>query len=96
MNDPVKVGYVTEPAPGTTGGFWFDTSLPGNANTGHEFSASFKPHDYSNPASAFQNGVIGPALSEQDRMDLVEYLKVHRDPPSPPDYAPADCYAPAK
>jgi hypothetical protein len=32
--DPVKVGLVTQPADGT---FLFDTSLPGNRNTGHPF-----------------------------------------------------------
>lgn len=32
--DPVKVGLVTKPAEGT---FLFDTSLPGNRNTGHPF-----------------------------------------------------------
>lgn len=34
--DPVKVGFVTEPAEGT---FLFDTTLKGNTNTGHEFGA---------------------------------------------------------
>ena len=32
--DPVRVGYVTRPAPGA---FLFDTSLPGNSNAGHEY-----------------------------------------------------------
>jgi hypothetical protein len=34
--DPVKVGFVTEPAEGT---FLFDTTPKGNTNVGHEFGA---------------------------------------------------------
>jgi hypothetical protein len=34
--DPVKVGFVTEPAEGT---FQFDTTIAGNKNTGHPFGA---------------------------------------------------------
>ena len=34
--DPVKVGYVSGPAPGA---FLFDTRLPGNSNAGHEYGA---------------------------------------------------------
>ena len=32
--DPVRVGYVNQPAPGA---FLVDTSLPGNSNAGHEY-----------------------------------------------------------
>lgn len=49
--DPLKLGYVTTQAEGD---FLFDTTLPGNHNSGHEY---------------------GTALSEADRMDLLEYLK---------------------
>ena len=34
--DPVKVGYVTKPMDGSSSGFWLDTTIPGNRNTGHE------------------------------------------------------------
>jgi hypothetical protein len=49
--DPVKLGYTTTPAKGD---FLFDSTLPGNHNSGHEY---------------------GTAISEPDRMDLLEYLK---------------------
>ena len=39
--DPVNVGYVSD---GRRGGFKFDTTIPGNWNTGHEFGASLT-HD---------------------------------------------------
>jgi cytochrome c5 len=39
--DPVNVGYVSD---GRRGGFKFDTTIPGNWNTGHEFAASLT-HD---------------------------------------------------
>ncbi|MEA3274900.1 MAG: hypothetical protein U9Q81_06325 [Pseudomonadota bacterium] len=42
----------------------FDTSIPGNRNTGHEFRDG--------PSGS---GVIGPVLSEAERWDLIEYLK---------------------
>jgi hypothetical protein len=61
--DPVKVGYDDAPVEGA---FRFDTSLSGNSNLGHEFR----------DAPANTPGVIGPALSPDQRMDLVEYLKV--------------------
>jgi hypothetical protein len=49
--DTVKGGFKS------TGyeGFKFDTSLPGNSNSGHDYGSK--------------------ELSEQDRYDLVEYMK---------------------
>ncbi len=58
--DPVRVGYRSGKSTGLT---HIDTSLPGNHNSGHEFSDDKGP------------GVIGPALSEANRMALIEYLK---------------------
>ncbi|MBB3525910.1 hypothetical protein HJB84_28445 [Rhizobium sp. NZLR1b] len=58
--DPEKVGYRTEELPG---GFKFDTSKPGNSNTGHEFSDTPGP------------GVIGPALKPDEKAALIAYLK---------------------
>ena len=63
--DPVKLGYKTDPI---TNGFEFDTSIRGNSNRGHEFRK-----DYSKDKEI--KGVIGPALSEDDRKALIEYLK---------------------
>jgi mono/diheme cytochrome c family protein len=93
--DPVKVGYVTEPIAGSTSGFWYDTSIAGNRNTGHEFRQGYVPFDESKPASAqYQGGAIGPALTHDERMDLIEYLKVHRDDPAPQTpRVPPDCFA---
>lgn len=59
--DPTKMGYRTECSDGT---FRLDTSIPGNLNTGHEFRSA--------PTG---NGVIGRALSHQERLDLIEFLK---------------------
>jgi hypothetical protein len=79
--DPVKVGYVTSPAPGSSSGFWLDTGKPGNRNTGHEFR------------NGYRTGVIGPGLTPGQRMDLIEYLKIHHDERGPQDRTPADCFA---
>lgn len=49
--DPARVGFRTEPF---AGGFTFDTSLPGNAHTGHEY---------------------GTSLTDDQRAQLLEYLK---------------------
>ena len=54
--EPIVVGYATQPVDGSSDGFWMDTSIPGNENTGHEFSASYQAGGKS-PA-----GVIGPEL----------------------------------
>jgi len=59
--DPVRLGYVTD---SLSGGFELDTTKRGNRNTGHEFDdAPDRP------------GVIGPKLSHDDRMALIEFLK---------------------
>jgi len=75
--DPVRLGLVRDDAP--PGAFFFDTTLPGNANTGHQFR---------DDGGA---GVIGPALSNAERLAIIEYLKVMGDPAfgdPPPDPAP--------
>ncbi|MFC7739147.1 di-heme-cytochrome C peroxidase [Roseomonas sp. GCM10028921] len=56
-----EVGFETAPF---DGGFRFDTAIPGNWNRGHEFRDG--------PRS---NGTIGPALTDKQRWDLVEFLK---------------------
>jgi hypothetical protein len=58
--DPAHVGYAT----GTQAGlFLYDTAKAGNSNAGHEFN------------DGQGAGIIGPRLSPDDRMALVEYLK---------------------
>jgi len=59
--DPVKLGLNTEPLKGATE---FRTDLPGNSNAGHEFNDGTKG-----------DGVIGRRLSEEERMQIIEYLK---------------------
>ncbi|WP_321470243.1 di-heme-cytochrome C peroxidase [uncultured Paludibaculum sp.] len=59
--DPEKVGYDVSQMPGAS---LYDTARPGNSNSGHEFKDGPRG-----------NGVIGPALSPDDRMAIIEYLK---------------------
>jgi len=59
--DPVKLGLNTDPLKGATE---FRTDMAGNSNAGHEFNDGPKG-----------NGVIGRKLSEEERMQLIEYLK---------------------
>jgi hypothetical protein len=67
--DPVRVGVVTRTVEpdgrlyDAQGYFILDTSRPGNRNTGHEFS------------NRKGSGVIGPALSPDERSAIVEFLK---------------------
>ena len=63
--DPEKLGYKIDPL---TNGFEFDTSIRGNSNKGHEFR-----NEYSKDKEI--QGVIGPALSRDDRKAIIEYLK---------------------
>ncbi len=58
--DPACAGFATADFDGA---YKFDTTQPGNSNRGHEFSNT--------PGK----GVIGPALSEEERHALIEYLK---------------------
>jgi hypothetical protein len=61
--DPVNLGFVDEPV---AGAWVFDTTLAGNSNAGHEFRE----------APANTPGVIGPLLTHEQRLDIIEYLKV--------------------
>lgn len=87
---PGKVGYVGDPLPGS-GGFWFDTALSGNRNIGHEFRKGYVPYDDNNPVPA--KGILGPELTPDERFEIIEYLKVHRDDPNAQPYTPPDCFA---
>jgi hypothetical protein len=73
--DPVNLGLSTQPTEGREG-FWFDTSRTGNSNVGHEFRKGYVPWQ---PGGPPQYGVIGPELTEEQRRDIIEYLKIHRD-----------------
>ena len=83
--DPVRVGLVASPA--SDKGFWYDTTIPGNRNGGHEFRAGYSQWKEGSPPS---HGVIGPELKPEERWDIIEYLKIYREnpPPCKPD-APA-------
>jgi hypothetical protein len=74
--DPKNVGIVLhqidEPKgrdyDKTTGYFILDTSKPGNHNTGHEFSKEYSKTKH-------VPGVVGPALSPDERNAIIEFLK---------------------
>jgi hypothetical protein len=61
--DPYYVGFRNDKVDGA---FLFDTSKDGNLHNGHEFRN----------APPGTPGVIGPLLTPQERLDLIEYLKV--------------------
>lgn len=52
--------------------FILDTKLPGNLNTGHEFSSQW---DGSKSYDQQKKGVIGPLLTNTERMQIIEFLK---------------------
>jgi hypothetical protein len=60
--EPRNVGFATT---AFQGGFRFDTSLPGNWNRGHEFRNAPRGR-----------GVIGPELTDAERWEIIEYLKM--------------------
>ncbi len=58
--------------------FILDTTLMGNSNAGHEFSARYDPAKHYKKQI---KGVIGPALNEPQRLAILEYLKTLSDVP---------------
>ncbi|MCY1377011.1 hypothetical protein D9M69_645500 [compost metagenome] len=60
--DPKFVGFQTRAFPGS---FLLDTRVRGNGNSGHEFRDGCR-----------KDGVIGRALQPDERLALIEYLKV--------------------
>ncbi|MFL0800268.1 MAG: ribonuclease E [Agarilytica sp.] len=60
--DPIKVGFRTEGYEG----FRYLTDRRGNMNDGHEYAAGRTPQP---------NGEILPAMTEEERWQLVEYMK---------------------
>jgi mono/diheme cytochrome c family protein len=94
--DPRDVGFVTTPdEDGDDDGFWLDTTLSGNHNTGHAFAAdaaTWSRHLQDPKANPLPKGVIGPEFTLDERYAIIEYLKVHRDlPETPADYLPPQC-----
>jgi cytochrome c5 len=94
--DAKNVGYVSVPAdPSEADGFWLDTKLDGNHNTGHAFVATpeqLAEHKADPKAHPLPSGVIGPLLTDDERWALIEYLKVHQDlPATPADFVPPNC-----
>ena len=94
--DPRHVGFVTTPdEDGDDDGFWLDTTIAGNHNTGHAFAAdaaTWAKHLKDPKANPLPHGVIGPEFTDDERYAIVEYLKVHRDlPETPADYQPPQC-----
>ena len=95
--DTKNVGYVSQPVNGEDrDGFWFDTTIDGNHNSGHAFVATeeqlaaVKADPKAHP---LPSGVIGPLLSEDERWAIIEYLKIHRDlPETPADFTSPDCW----
>ena len=70
--DPVKLGLKPPDS-----GFWvFDTSLDGNHNTGHEFNVGYKEWKEGDPPA---HGLIGPLLTPDERLAIIEHLKVRDD-----------------
>jgi mono/diheme cytochrome c family protein len=58
-------------------GYWvYDTSLDGNHNTGHEFNVGYKAYKEGDPPS---HGLIGPLLTPDERLAIIEHLKVRND-----------------
>jgi mono/diheme cytochrome c family protein len=67
--DPVRVGYESVEQKGA---FLFDTKLPGNSNAGHEFRDEPGPER------------VERALSKEERMSLIEFLKSPEPNPTDP------------
>ncbi len=80
--DPVHLGYALAPLSPT--GFWLDTTIPGNWNSGHEFRSGY--------TGSPQHGVIGPELTDPERFAIIEYLKLRQDAAGVPEF-PARCGA---
>lgn len=68
--DPRKVGLTSEPGDRCPSGLTeFDTRSLGNSNRGHSFEGAERD------VTKLPSGVIGPAFSDSERRDLIEYLK---------------------
>jgi hypothetical protein len=79
--DPVHLGFRSLEVPGAV---LFKTSVVGNDNVGHEFRDGCQ-----------KNGIIGPFLQPEERLQIVEYLKV-MDYVADGGFEPALCNAKAE
>lgn len=90
--DPSHVGLAERSGPG----FTYDTSLDGNHNTGHEFNKGYVEWTPNSPPA---KGLIGPYLPPEDRLAIIEHLKVRNDdldgPKEPNIPHSASCVVPA-
>ena len=62
---------------------------------GHAFAAdaaTWRKHLEDPAKNPLPPGVIGPLFTDVERFDLIEYLKIHQDPPTPEDYQPPVCH----
>lgn len=95
LYDPKHLGFVDVPDGDDEAGFWLDTSIIGNHNTGHGFTATpaqLAANKADPKAHPLPPGVIGPLLTDGERFSILEYLKLHRDlPATPADFTPANC-----
>jgi len=67
--DPKQIGYLSKAIQGS---FKVDVKVTGNSNSGHEFRN----------APPGTKGVVGPELTEAQRWDLIEYLKIISEVPA--------------
>lgn len=88
--DTVKLGLAEAGDP-----YWvFDTTKDGNSNRGHEFSANYVTRPWESRA---KDGIIGPLLTHDQRLAIIEHLKVRNDDldgPKEP-HVPPSCTSPA-
>jgi hypothetical protein len=76
--DTVKVGLATPANPKAYQ--TFDTRLTGNHNSGHEFGEGYIPYVTGKPDPVQpRKGLIGPLLSHDEKMAIIEYLKIRDD-----------------
>lgn len=77
-------------------GFVFDTAKSGNSNRGHEFNDGYVPWT---AGQGPQHGLIGPKLTPDERLAIIEHLKVRNDdrdgPQTPHVPDSSSCTAPA-
>ncbi len=67
----------------------FNTKDSGNHNTGHEFGAGYNPNAHDKQVRV---GLIGPRLTEAEKMAILEHLKVRDDDRDAPPYrTPPSC-----
>ena len=70
----------TRPGASYVDRFWlFDTSRDGNHNTGHEFDKEYDQGRVDRHEPQVRPGLIGPLLTPDERLAIIEHLKVRDD-----------------